>query len=221
MKFRSALNELLFLISIPISYDTVIECLLVFCIWIGHFARFLHFFLVSFISTVYFPQHSIEYIFVDKFGSHCTIYIFKNYFVTVFSVINFQFLINKRYLNILLVFTSLPSTKINWNFNLKPPFLTWKSFCYISLLYWNCYANYTSIILEVTTFNWSFALDIIYLYYTGICLRTIYLVFFSSKYIKVYLYFFKNKKNWGFKTLHVILSILSYILLKYQIFLIF
>ena len=33
------------------------------------------------------------------FGSHDTIYTFKNYFVTVFSVINFQFSMNKQYPN--------------------------------------------------------------------------------------------------------------------------
>ena len=37
--------------------------------------------------------------FLGKFESHNTIYTFKNYFITVFLVINFQFSTNKRYPN--------------------------------------------------------------------------------------------------------------------------
>ena len=37
---------------------------------------------------------------MGKIGSHGTIHTFKNYFVTVFSAINFQFSANKRYPNI-------------------------------------------------------------------------------------------------------------------------
>ena len=37
--------------------------------------------------------------FLGKFESHNTIYTFKNYFTTVFLVINFQFSTNKRYPN--------------------------------------------------------------------------------------------------------------------------
>jgi len=37
--------------------------------------------------------------FLDKIRSHSTIYTFKSYFAIVFSVISFQFLTNKQYLN--------------------------------------------------------------------------------------------------------------------------
>ena len=45
------------------------------------------------------PLNSVKYAFPCIFGSHSIIYTFKNYFVTVFSIISFQFSANKRYLN--------------------------------------------------------------------------------------------------------------------------
>ena len=45
------------------------------------------------------PPNSAKRAYRCIFGFHSTIYIFKNYFATVFSVINFQFSTNKRYLN--------------------------------------------------------------------------------------------------------------------------
>ena len=45
------------------------------------------------------PPNSAKRAYRCIFGSHNTIYIFQNYFVTVFSVIGFQFSANKRYLN--------------------------------------------------------------------------------------------------------------------------
>ena len=51
--------------------------------------------------TVLFMIHSnlAKHRFLGKFGSHGTIYIFKNYFAIMFSTISFQFSINKRYSN--------------------------------------------------------------------------------------------------------------------------
>ena len=57
------------------------------------------FFLVDPMGTVHVPPNSAKYRFLSKFGSHNTIHIFKNYFVTIFSAINFQFLADKQYLN--------------------------------------------------------------------------------------------------------------------------
>ena len=48
------------------------------------------------------PQTSLFSNFFIKNGFHGTIHTFKNYFVTVFSIFNFQQ--NKRYLNTLLIF---------------------------------------------------------------------------------------------------------------------
>ena len=45
------------------------------------------------------PQTSLFSNFFIKNGSHSTIYTFKNYFVTVFSVFSFQFQQNKLYPN--------------------------------------------------------------------------------------------------------------------------
>ena len=50
-------------------------------------------------DIVYGPPNSVKCRFLNKFRSYSTIYIFKNYFTTVFLTINFQFSINKRYLN--------------------------------------------------------------------------------------------------------------------------
>ena len=44
-------------------------------------------------------KHHFSVTFFIKNGSHGTIYIFKNYFVTVFSGFSFQFQQNKFYLN--------------------------------------------------------------------------------------------------------------------------
>jgi len=54
-------------------------------------------------STALFtdPQKSSKHKFQYKFESHSTIYTFKNYFITVFSAINFQFSANKQYPNTL------------------------------------------------------------------------------------------------------------------------
>ena len=56
-------------------------------------------FLVGLIDTVHVILNSTKYRFLDKFGSYNTIYIFKNYFVTVFLIISFPFLTNRRYPN--------------------------------------------------------------------------------------------------------------------------
>ena len=54
--------------------------------------------------TIYGPPNSAKRRFLGKFGFYNIIYIFKNYFVTVFSIINYQFLVNKRYLNTPLIY---------------------------------------------------------------------------------------------------------------------
>ena len=51
----------------------------------GRFAHILCFFLMSFMGIVYGSPNSAKHRF------HSTIYIFKNYFITVFLIINFQF----------------------------------------------------------------------------------------------------------------------------------
>ena len=43
------------------------------------------------------PPNSAKCKFLGKFKSHSTIHIFKNYFITVFSIINFQLLANNLY----------------------------------------------------------------------------------------------------------------------------
>ena len=43
-------------------------------------------------STIYGPPNLAKRKFLGKFRSHSTIHKFKNYFVTVFSAISFQFL---------------------------------------------------------------------------------------------------------------------------------
>jgi len=43
-------------------------------------------------STIYGPPKLAKRRFLGKFRSHSTIHKFKNFFVTVFSVISFQFL---------------------------------------------------------------------------------------------------------------------------------
>ena len=55
------------------------------------------------------PQKLAKQKILDKFGSHSTIHIFKNYFAIVFSVISFQFSPNKRYPNTpLAIFVNMP-----------------------------------------------------------------------------------------------------------------
>ena len=56
-------------------------------------------FLVGLMGIVYRLPNSVKYRFLGKFGSHNSIYTFKNYFATVFSIISFQFLANKWYPN--------------------------------------------------------------------------------------------------------------------------
>ena len=80
-----------------------------FCVWHlkwkpRHCARFSYSqdilrFAFFWSYTVYGPPNSVKCRFLSKFRSHSTIYIFKNYFTTAFLTINFQFSINKRYLN--------------------------------------------------------------------------------------------------------------------------
>ena len=43
------------------------------------------------------PPNSAKHKFLGKFRSHSTSHIFKNYFITVFLIINFQLLANNRY----------------------------------------------------------------------------------------------------------------------------
>ena len=67
------------------------------CICLGMIARFAFFWLVPWhCSWTSQPPTSAATVF---YGSHSTIHTFKNYFVTVFSVINFQFSKNKQYPN--------------------------------------------------------------------------------------------------------------------------
>jgi len=56
-------------------------------------------FLVDPISIVHGQLNSAKYRFLGKSRSHSTIHIFKNYFTIVFFAINFQFSVNKGYLN--------------------------------------------------------------------------------------------------------------------------
>ena len=54
-------------------------------------------FLVGPMGTVHVPPNSTKHRFLGEFGFHSTIHTFKNYLL---SVISFQFLTNKWYLNI-------------------------------------------------------------------------------------------------------------------------
>ena len=65
----------------------------------AHFSHGFCVFLVDPMSIVHRSPRTEKRRFLDKFGSHSTIHTFKNYFVTVFSVISFQFSTNKRYPN--------------------------------------------------------------------------------------------------------------------------
>ena len=59
-----------------------------------------------------------------KNGSHGTIYTFKNYFATVFSVFNFQFQQNKFYPNQHLIKREIEYTKLLTQKKKKPPLHT-------------------------------------------------------------------------------------------------
>ena len=58
----------------------------------------LHFF-SGLKGIVHKPPSSAKHRFLGKFGSYSTIHTFKNYFVSVFLAISFQFSANKRYPN--------------------------------------------------------------------------------------------------------------------------
>ena len=75
------------------------------------------FFLVGFCALFIKPVNIEKYKSNFKIGSHCTIHTFKNYFVTVFSVISFQFLaINDIQTHPLWKFLTWKVQKINhWN----------------------------------------------------------------------------------------------------------
>ena len=61
------------------------------------------------------PQITLFSNFFIKNGSHNTIYTFKNYFATVFSVFSFQFQQNKFYLNRAIAYRSRCRSKSRYN----------------------------------------------------------------------------------------------------------
>ena len=73
-------------------------------------------------NSVRNPQILLLSNFFIKIGSHITIHIFKNYFVTVFSVFSFQFQQNKFYPNRLVGYklTNLDVSMLEWLVLLKP-----------------------------------------------------------------------------------------------------
>ena len=70
------------------------------CVWVVDLPILFSAFCLWVLWVVFMDlQKSSKHMFLIKFGSHNIIYIFKNYFIIVFSVINFQISTNKWYLN--------------------------------------------------------------------------------------------------------------------------
>ena len=74
--------------ALSVSLDWTFCSIRAFCIFFS-----------GLIGTVHKPPNSAKHRFLGKFGSYSTIHTFKNYFVTVFLAISFQFSANKRYPN--------------------------------------------------------------------------------------------------------------------------
>ena len=70
------------------------------CVWVVDLPILFSAFCLWVLWVVFMDlQKSSKHMFLTKFGSHNIIYTFKNYFIIVFSVINFQISTNKWYLN--------------------------------------------------------------------------------------------------------------------------